>query len=74
MAGAMEVVNRLGANKAGDVVRSLTADKNYFAIEEIARIQELNIRTIIGDPNAARRRKAALDAVSQSSPSLGVCR
>ena len=62
VAGAMEVVNRLGANKAGDVVRSLTADKNYFAIEEIARIQELNIRTIIGDPNAARRRKAALDA------------
>jgi hypothetical protein len=61
-AAAVEVVNRLVVNKAGGVVRSLTADKNYFAIEEIARIQELNIRTVIGDPNAARRRKAALDA------------
>ena len=59
---AVGVVNRLVENKADGVVRSLTADKNYFAIEEIARIQELNIRTIIGDPNAARRRKEGLEA------------
>jgi transposase len=62
VACAVEVVNRLVANKADGVVRSLTADKNYFAIEQIARIQELNIRTVMGDPNAARRRKEALDA------------
>jgi transposase len=62
VACAVEVVNRLVANNADGVVRSLTADKNYFAIEEIARIQELNIRTVMGDPNAARRRKEALDA------------
>jgi len=62
VACAVEVVNRLVVNKADGVVRSLTADKNYFAIEEIARIQELNIRTVMGDPNAARRRKEALDA------------
>ena len=40
-------------------VRSLTADKGYFAIEEIAQIQEFDIRTVIGDANAARRRKEA---------------
>jgi transposase len=62
VACAVEVVNRLVVNQADGVVRSLTADKNYFAIEEIARIQELNIRTVMGDPNAARRRKEALDA------------
>ena len=58
---AVKVVNRLVANKAEGVVRSLTADKNYFAIEQIARIQQGNIRTVIGDPNAARRRKEGLD-------------
>jgi transposase len=58
---AVGVVNRLVGKKAEGVVRSLTADKNYFAIEQIARIQELNIRTVIGDPNAARRRKEALE-------------
>jgi transposase len=60
--GAVRVIDRLVGKKAEGVVRSLTADKNYFAIEEIARIQELNIRTVIGDPNAARRRKEALEA------------
>jgi transposase len=59
---AVGVVNRLVGNKAQAVVRSLTADKNYFAIEEIARIQELNIRTVIGDANAAQRRKERLEA------------
>jgi hypothetical protein len=29
-------------------VRSLTADKGYFAIEEIAQIQEFDMRTVIG--------------------------
>ena len=61
VASALEVVNRLVAHKADRVVRSITADKIYFAIEQIARIQQWNIRTVIGDPNAARRRKEALD-------------
>jgi hypothetical protein len=36
--------------------------QSYFAIEEIAQIQEFDIRTVIGDANAARRRKEALSA------------
>ena len=47
----------LPARRLSAIVRSLTADKGYFAIEEIAQIQEFDIRTVIGDANAARRRK-----------------
>ena len=59
VACAVEVVNRIVANERDGVVRSLTADKGYFAIEEIAQIQEFDIRTVIGDAHAARRRKEA---------------
>ena len=43
-------------------MRSPTADKGYFAIEEIAQIQEFDIRTVIGDAHCARRRKEGLAA------------
>ena len=48
VASAVEVVNRIVANEENGVVRSLTADKGYFAVEEIARIQEFDIRTVSG--------------------------
>ena len=62
IATAVEVVNRIVANEEDGVVRSLTADKGYFAIEEIAQIQEFDIRTVIGDAQAARRRQQGLAA------------
>ncbi len=62
VATAVEVVNRIVAHEEDGVVRSLTADKGYFAIEEIAQIQEFDIRTVIGDAHAARRRKEGLTA------------
>jgi hypothetical protein len=67
-------VNRIVANEEDDVVRSLTADKGYFAIEEIAQIQEFDIRTVIGDANAARRRKEGLTAPLRKASSRRVCR
>jgi transposase len=62
VATAVEVVNRLVAHEEDGVVRSLTADKGYFALEEIAKIQEFDIRTVIGDAHAARRRRQGLAA------------
>ena len=50
VASAVEVVNRIVANEENGVVRSLTADKGYFAVEEIAQIQEFDIRTVSGTP------------------------
>ena len=43
-------------------MRSLAADKGYFAIEKIAQIQEFDIRTVIGDAHCSRRRKQGLAA------------
>jgi transposase len=73
VAGAVEVVNRLVANDQDGVVRSLTADKGYFAIEEIAQIQEFAIRTVIGDAHATRRRKEALHAPLRNALHRAAC-
>ena len=73
VAAAVEVVNRIVANERDGVVRSLTADKGYFAIEEIAQIQEFDIRTVIGDANAARRRKEALSAPLRKALHRAAC-
>ena len=39
------------------VLRSLTADQGYFAVEEICGLQGEGIRAIISDPYASQRRK-----------------
>jgi hypothetical protein len=43
--------------KQEQVLRSITADEGYFSIEETCSMQGENIRTVIGDPYAAQRRK-----------------
>ena len=73
VACAVEVVNRIVANERDGVVRSLTADRGYFAIEEIAQIQEVDIRTVIGDAHAARRRKEALSAPLRKALHRAAC-
>ena len=37
--------------------KELCADEGYFALREIGQLQELEIRTVISDPQAGRRRK-----------------
>ena len=60
---------------------SLTADEGYFTIEEIAQIQEFDIRTVMGMPTlpasqgsferpAARTHRAACAVKSQSGKAL----
>jgi transposase len=39
------------------LVESATADKGYFALEELKALQELGIKTVISDPHERRRRK-----------------
>ena len=50
-----------GDPKQTRVLRSLTADEGYFSMEEICGLQSEGIRTIIGDPHAAKRRKDKQD-------------
>ena len=73
VASAVEVVNRLVVNEQGGVVRSLTADKGYFAIEEIAQIQEFDMCTVIGDAHTAGRRKEALAAPLRKALHRAAC-
>ena len=73
VACAVEVVNRIAVNEEDGIVRSLTADKGYFAIEEIAQIQEFDIRTVIGDANAARRRRERLAAPLRKALHRAAC-
>ena len=46
-----------GAEKLPQLGAELAADEGYFALEEIAHLQEMEVRTVIGDPQAARRRR-----------------
>lgn len=43
------------------VLKTLTADEGYFSPEQICGLQADGIRTIIGDPHAAKRRKDKQD-------------
>lgn len=55
---AVTTLHRLQApDKDAVPVRSVTADKGYFAAPEITALQDWGLRTIIGDRQAARRRK-----------------
>ncbi len=75
VATAVEVVNRIVAHEEDGVVRSLTADKGYLAIEEIAQIQEFDIRTVIGGRPRCSASPARIDRpVAQSSSSRRLCR
>lgn len=38
------------------VPQTLTADKGYFSLEEIGRLQELTLKTVISDPRRGQRR------------------
>ena len=42
------------------LVQSATADKGYFALEQIAELQQMGIRTVVSDPQAATRRRSKL--------------
>ena len=42
------------------LVQSVTGDKGYFALCEIAELQALGMRTVVSDPQAAQRRRDKL--------------
>lgn len=46
---------------------TLTADKGYFSLEEIGRLQELSLKTVISDPHSAQRRLDKLSSAERQS-------
>lgn len=46
---------------------TLTADKGYFSLLEIGRLQELSLKTVISDPHRAQRRFDKLSSADRQS-------
>lgn len=46
-----------GEEKLPQLGRELAADEGYFALREVALLQELEVRTVIADPRSGRRRQ-----------------
>jgi transposase len=46
---------------------TLTADKGYFSLLEIGRLQELTLKTVISDPHRAQRRFDKLSSAERQS-------
>lgn len=46
-----------GEEKLAQLGRELASDEGYFALREIALLQEMGIRTVIADPLSGRRRQ-----------------
>ncbi len=49
--------NVLSKAQPGQAMSEVCADEGYFATEQIARLQQAGIRTLIGDPQQTRRKK-----------------
>ena len=49
------------------VPETLTGDKGYFSLEEIGRLQELTIKTVISDPHRGKRRLDKLEAAQRQA-------
>jgi transposase len=53
------VAEALPEEKHGQIAHSVCADEGYFAVAEVAALQEAECRVVIGDPQAERRRPDA---------------
>ncbi len=47
--------------------QTLTADKGYFSLEEIGRLQELSLKTVISDPRRDQRRLDKLEPAQRQT-------
>jgi transposase len=53
---ALNVQEAMGTTDPEWVPQTLTADKGYFSLEEMARLQDLSMKPVISDPHRAQRR------------------
>ena len=61
LAAGVTLSRACGDPDQAKVLQSLTADEGYFSVEEICSLQVEQIRTVVGDPHAAMRRKNRQD-------------
>jgi len=56
-----------GEEDPAAVPQTLTADKGYFSLAEIGRLQELTLKTVISDPHRDQRRLDKLDPAQRQT-------
>ena len=56
-----------GVSDPEAVPQTLTADKGYFSLEEIGRLQELTLKTVISDPHRDQRRLDKLEPAQRQT-------
>lgn len=61
LAAGVTLSRACGDPDQAKVLQSLTTDEGYFSVEEICSLQAEQIRTVVGDPHAAMRRKNRQD-------------
>jgi transposase len=64
---AVNVQEALGARDPEMMPETLTADKGYFSLEEIGRLQELSVKPVISDPHRAQRRFDKLSSAQRQT-------
>jgi transposase len=64
---AINVQEALGRREVEAMPETLTADKGYFSLEEVGRLQELSIKPVISDPHRAQRRFDKLSSAQGQS-------
>ena len=56
-----------GSTDPETVPKTFTADKGYFSLEEMERLQELSLKTVISDPRRAQRRFDKLSSAERQT-------
>jgi transposase len=56
-----------GCTDPEQVPATITADKGYFSLEEIGRLQELSLKTVISDPRREQRRLDQLSSAQRQT-------
>jgi len=64
---AINVQEALGTRDVEAMPETLTADKGYFSLEEVGRLQELSVKPVISDPHRAQRRFDKLSSAQRQS-------
>ena len=63
----VSVQSAQGVTDPEKVPQTLTADKGYFSLEEIGRLQELTLKTVISDPHRDQRRWDKLERAQRQT-------
>ena len=63
----LNVQEAMGTTDPEEMPETLTADKGYFSLEEMGRLQELRVKPVISDPHRKQRRLDKLSSAQRQT-------